>query len=566
MHAAAERREDADAPVAELVARALDDDGAVVGHGARWRPPGRRGTGAGSRRRADRDRDRRTRRSTAAAGGSPRSSRISRPIARPSSSGRAGPSPFQNGILPGLARRGRDEHAVVRDLLDAPARRAEHERLADARLEHHLLVELADARRCPLGAGEEHAVEPAVGNRARVGDGDALRALARGEQSRDAVPGRRAAAARRTRPTDSGPTACRARPRRCARLSSANGAARRTACEQLVDRPRLHRHHGDDLLGEHVERVARDSASPRRAPSCIARGDRGAREQVAAELREDDAFADGADLVAGAADALQAARDRGGASICTTRSMAPMSMPSSSEEVATSARSCAGLERVLDLDALLARERAVVRAHERLARQLVERAGEPLGQAAAVDEDQRRAVRADQLEQARVDRGPDRGAHRALRRRAAGDVGPGVPIVAMSSTGTSTAASSAFGCRASTIVTGRYATGACSARELVVQRFATSPASPAAASWCARVRAAGASLGLPRRAAEEPRDFVERALRGREPDALQRRRPVSASSRSSESARCAPRLVGTSAWISSMMTVSTERSARAPSM
>ena len=37
-------------------------------------------------------------------------------------------------------------------------------------------------------------------------------------------------------------------------------------------------------------------------------------------------------------------------------------------------------------------------------------------------------------------------------------------------------------------------------------------------------------------------------------------RAQSASSRSSDSAMCAPRLVGTSAWISSMMIVSIERS------
>jgi hypothetical protein len=35
----------------------------------------------------------------------------------------------------------------VRDLDDAPRRGAEQEHLADARLEHHLLVELADAAR-----------------------------------------------------------------------------------------------------------------------------------------------------------------------------------------------------------------------------------------------------------------------------------------------------------------------------------------------------------------------------------------------------------------------------------
>ena len=112
----------------------------------------------------------------------------------------------------------------------------------------------------------------------------------------------------------------------------------------------------------------------------------------------------------------------GGASICTTRSIAPMSMPSSSDEVATSAGIRPGLQRVLDLDALRARQRAVVRPHDRLARQLVERAGQALGQAAAVDEEQRGAVR----------RGPARAAaggcwtrstaRRALRRGAARDL------------------------------------------------------------------------------------------------------------------------------------------------
>ena len=82
----------------------------------------------------------------------------------------------------------------------------------------------------------------------------------------------------------------------------------------------------------------------------------------------------------------------GGASIWITRSTAPMSMPSSSDEVATIAGELAGLERVFDLEALLAGDRAVVGVDQRLAGQLVQRGGEPLGQAAAVDEDDRRAV------------------------------------------------------------------------------------------------------------------------------------------------------------------------------
>ena len=61
-------------------------------------------------------------------------------------------------------------------------------------------------------------------------------------------------------------------------------------------------------------------------------------------------------------------------------------------------------------------------------------------------------------------------------------------------------------------------------------------------------------------AAEEAGDLVERPLRGRQPDALER--PCigdAASSRSRDSARCAPRLVPATAWISSTITCSTPR-------
>ena len=96
--------------------------------------------------------------------------------------------------------------------------------------------------------------------------------------------------------------------------------------------------------------------------------------------------------------------------------MAPMSMPSSSDEVATSAAQLPGLQPVLDFDALRPRQRSVVRAHQRFAGELVERRRQPLRDPPAVDEDQRRPVRPDQLQQPRVDRRPDRLAHRALRR------------------------------------------------------------------------------------------------------------------------------------------------------
>ena len=65
---------------------------------------------------------------------------------------------------------------------------------------------------------------------------------------------------------------------------------------------------GDDLLGEHVERVARDDGLLDQS-FVHAPGDDGALEQVAAELGEDATDADLIDAVPGAADALQPAGD-----------------------------------------------------------------------------------------------------------------------------------------------------------------------------------------------------------------------------------------------------------------
>src|SRR5918996_2407284 len=59
---------------------------------------------------------------------------------------------------PRHARRRRDENAVARDVLDPPGRRAEQERLALARLVHHLLVELAH----PPASGDEVDTEEAA--------------------------------------------------------------------------------------------------------------------------------------------------------------------------------------------------------------------------------------------------------------------------------------------------------------------------------------------------------------------------------------------------------------------
>ena len=166
---------DAHAPVADLVAEALDDDRAIVGHrpgrlrlvvevarrGSR-RPSASRPTS--SRRRAHRLRARRgAQLARERADGAPELQRAPRLVALPERH------------LARLAGRRRDDHAVARDVLDAPAGRAEQEDLAAPRLEHHLLVQLADAH----AVGQEHAEQAAVGDRAAVRDGEACGALAR---------------------------------------------------------------------------------------------------------------------------------------------------------------------------------------------------------------------------------------------------------------------------------------------------------------------------------------------------------------------------------------------------
>ena len=206
----------------------------------------------------------------------------------------------------GLAERGRDEHPVVRDVFDAPARRAEREDVADPRLVDHLFVELADAG--GLLADHEDAEQASVGDRAAARDGEALRPGATGERAVHAVPddarsqlgelvGRVLAAEQ-----VEGRVVGGARQRRERRAAS-------HGVEPLVGVDLVERDGGDGLLGQHVEGV-------RRAPELFdqpldhALGGDGGVDQVGPVLREQHAARHLADLVPGAADALQPARDR----------------------------------------------------------------------------------------------------------------------------------------------------------------------------------------------------------------------------------------------------------------
>ena len=167
------------------------------------------------------------------------------------------------------------------------------------------------------------------------------------------------------------------------------------------------RRHRDDLLRQHVERVARDD---RRLDQPLAHAlrDHRALQEVGAELGEDPPLRRVADVVAGAADPLQPRGDRlrrldlqhevHGAHVDAQLERGGRDQ----------ARQLSRLQLLLDHQPLLAGEAAVVGARDALLGQLVQPQRQPLGGAPVVDEDQRRGVLAHELEQLGVDRRPDR--------------------------------------------------------------------------------------------------------------------------------------------------------------
>ncbi len=204
----------------------------------------------------------------------------------------------------GDAGRGDDDHPVAGDVLDPPRGRAEQEGLPRARLVDHLLVELADA--APVG--EVHAVKASIGDRSRIGDCELARALAPTNDAGGAVP-------------DDARAQLGELLRRIAAVEHVEDVLQLLAGElgerlgrgdELLDRVKLPLavgDHRDEVLGEHIQRVARDhrllDLTPAHAP-----GDHSALEQVGAELGEDPALRDLSHLVPSAADALDSAGDR----------------------------------------------------------------------------------------------------------------------------------------------------------------------------------------------------------------------------------------------------------------
>ena len=359
-------------------------------------------------------------RSRAAAGGTRIRSCIRRPIARPSSRGRPGRSPFQNGILPGSPGAGdtSTRSCVISSMRhdEAPSTNVSPTRLSNT-ISSSSSPTRGGAR---SGAEQKHAVQPAIRNRPAVGDRHALGAFARRQRAGDAVPGD----ARTQFREFVGRVASREHVEHALEDGATQLRKRRGApdrAKQLVDLPVVHRGHRHDLLRDDVERVPGEARGLDRA--IVHRlGDRRAGDEIAAKFREHDPFADRVRVVAAAADALKPAGHRWRRldlhdEVDRAHVDAELQRGGRDEPAQLS-----GFQQILDLDALRARDGAVVRADERLAGELIQRAGQPFRQSAAVHEDERRSMRENQLEQSRVDGRPDRRPAIAERRRTAGDV------------------------------------------------------------------------------------------------------------------------------------------------
>ncbi len=193
-----------------------------------------------------------------------------------------------------------------------------------------------------------------------------------------------------------------------------------------------------------------------------------------------------------------------------------------------------------------------MRLHERLAGQLVDRTREPLRKPSRVDEDQCRRVRANELEQSRMNGRPDGRRARTERRGSALDLRLRRQLGHVLDRDFDLSVSFFFS-PVSMMVTGRKVAWVRSAFEFVVELVSGCPV-----------------VGLQVFSPENPTT--------RQPDDPLGNCATSSSGlcvadspilcgclsqriarRSSETAMCAPRLFGTSAWISSMMIVSMPR-------
>ena len=321
--------------------------------------------------------------------------------------------------LAGLTGRRRHHHPFERDVFDAPGGGTQQEGLARAALVHHLLVELAHAG----AVGQEHPEQAAIGDGAAAGDGEAPRPVAGAQRVVHPVPHQpRPQFAELVARVPAGQQVEGVQQQVVAELGEVGAAPHETTHigdGALGGDGNM----GDDLLGQHIERIAQIAGGldgpvdhPPHHHCCL--------EQVATVLGVDGALAGFAHRVAGTADALQPAAD--GARRLDLHDEVDGPHVDAQFEAAGGhdAAQHPPLQLVLDDDALLAGERAVVRLHQfdggglgvgagdLVEVQLVQLGRQPLGLTARVGEHDGAAVLQDLGEDARVDAGPDAGALR----------------------------------------------------------------------------------------------------------------------------------------------------------
>ena len=407
MHATAVGREDADAPVPDLVAEAFDDD----------RPVGRDDARRCLLLAEERDEVPRGQRVEAVVLLDP----CDRSVVGESRQLTGGPAD----LLPELggpphtlalpersdarrARRRRHDDPVARYLHDPPRRCAEDERLALAGLVHHLLVQLPDAA---AAVDEKDAEEPAVRDRPGIGDGEPPSAGPTADRAGRAIPDDARSKLREV----VGGIAAREHVEDVLELRARQLGERVRAPHELVhlvDGELLVRADRDDLLREHVERIPRDA---RLLDVAVAHRTCHHRrlEEVGPVLGEDPSLRDRIEVVSCPADPLESTRD-GLRALHLDHEVDGAHVDAELQRRrGDEARDPARLQELLDDEPLLARERPVVRPRDVLARELVDPEREALGESPVVDEDDGRPVLTDELEDRRVDRRPD-GAARPL--------------------------------------------------------------------------------------------------------------------------------------------------------
>jgi hypothetical protein len=385
-----------------------------------------------------------------------------------------------------------DAHAAGLDAEDLPRLVAEQEDVAAHALDGEILVHLADER---AGRLLDDVVVGDVRDRAAARDGGEPGAAARAQAIVHAVPVEQRRAPPASRRHAVGQHVEDRLERGAVEVAIGMGTA--SERQELLDAHLAGRDRRDALLREDVARAGRHGERVELARLDRAHGRRALHEVVARE-REEDALRDRAARVAGAADALDRRRERArGADVAHEVDRADVDA-----ELERRRRhddgDLARLELLLGFEADAARHAAVVRGDAALPQPFLERVRDALDEPARVHEHDRRAMRLRERHDAVVDRRPQ------LVVRDGPSVKSGISI----------ARSSSRRCPVSTI--------------------------------------AGAGRVVPPRS--RPISSIGRCVADRPMRC--RRRPASASRRSSDSARCAPRLSCATAWISSTMTVS----------